>query len=172
MITLTIGKMGAGKSAKLIEDFANETREKIVIAPSNKVKSRNGNFIFTDLRFSNLFDGDKYNYKTNVFVDECQFLSVKQIKYLINTFMNINFYGLDEYAFNQKIESIEYLKSITDIENHLTTKCRICKELIGVDFGINIPLYEKGNKDKRYINLCNECYNRLKEIFNDESEDK
>lgn len=174
MQKLFIGLMGAGKSAKLINDVKDlpEFMTSIVIGPSSskKIKSRNGQEVNVDYTFDELkelMDGieEVSELKTDhqrVFVDECQFLTLEQAEFLVNNWSDIRFYGLDTLVFNEKIEVIEYLKSKVDSVQTLTSSCRIC----GKEASLHIPMSETGTKDERFMVLCESCFENLKKTFN------
>lgn len=173
MIKLFIGKMGSGKSSKLAEmvrSAINFDIDYIIISPSRIITSRNDDFVNVDILFNEFDRIDKFiEQDPLILVDECQWLTTEQVDKLISNFSNVYFFGLDEYVFNKKIDTIEYLKDTIKCREDWTvhklhSSCRICNNKAD----LVIPHYtdKKLHKDLRYINLCNKCYEQLKETLN------
>lgn len=142
-VITNIGPMFCDKSTKCILKYIKLVKvfkqKCIIVKPEidtkNKdyIKSRNGLKIKAE-NIKSLSDilekiiKEKYD---NIFVDECQFFKLEDVKLFLNqlkdTNITIYFYGLNFNYLKSQWETTQYLYTISDKFNELYSFCYICK---------------------------------------------
>jgi thymidine kinase len=194
MIKFITGTMKSGKSMKLIKDLLESNRDYMVFKPDidkrNEIESRKHfnytkpHIIDSDFNFLEFFyspeyeytdyDGEKVYEIPNIYIDECQFLTITQIKQLekiVNkSFVtNVYFYGLLS-DFNYRIfnDTIQYILIIADKIIKLKSVCDKCEDnnakfnyLKEIPFaGSNVLI-----GDDAYDVYCSECLDKIRSLY-------
>lgn len=176
--------MNAGKTANLIMTYHNYKElglNPVAVVPNfsnNKIVSRTGMEIEA-LKMCELHDYISTNKVDCILVDEAQFLSKEEVRYLntLSIYVNITVicYGLRTTSTGVLFEGSTHLMAVADDIEELPTLC-VCGKKAKMNIRAVNGIVDKSDevlklreeKNVSYISLCRKCFDRY---YNKDYED-